>query len=69
LCFLPFIESLLALTGSGNSHITWIRFLGAGQYDPLTAAELEDLPEAIAETLDEVLLTLRRNHRELAQSG
>jgi hypothetical protein len=31
LCFLPFIESLLALPGSGNSHITWIRFWGAGQ--------------------------------------
>jgi hypothetical protein len=31
LCFLPFIENLLAQSGAGNSHTTWISFWGARQ--------------------------------------
>jgi hypothetical protein len=31
LCFLPFIESLLAWIGPIDSHTTWISFPGAGQ--------------------------------------
>ncbi|MCH8912826.1 MAG: hypothetical protein IIA33_04580, partial [Planctomycetes bacterium] len=44
-CRFRFIESLLALPGSGDSHTNWIRFLGAGQADTFISPLGEPAPE------------------------